>query len=149
MKTSIMFKDSAGNPTWLVPVANPNGVIKYVRCSGLVQSAIVEPVGEGRGEDREFRLKGDLPKLGWALLCDLFKEDNMSVAWDRYREWMRQSSMVTPGGEVKRWPEKYLPSGILERRNNTATHLAEPEEVSIPELDNRSTSRKAREKAGL
>lgn len=154
MEKWITVKDIGKQPTFIVPMVNPQGVIKDVRVSPWVTSSLVQ-VGKDRKDRLAMTLREGLTEEGWAFLADLFAEDGLSVAWERYREWMLSSQLagrsVASPGDVKPWPAKYLPSGVVDRRNGVAPHQIEAEEITIPELDNRPahTSKRKARAAGL
>lgn len=149
----VSYIDKAKHGVWIVPVCNPDGVVKYVRVTPQINSGIVDASftkDEMSPRMMNVRLRGGLEEKGWAFMADLFRDDNAMTAWDTFRNWIANGPMCKEGATAKPWPDKYLPSGVIDRRNGAATHQSEPDEIVIPEMEARaSTSRKAREKAGL
>ena len=131
-------------PIWLVPVVNPDGVIKYVRTNSHIQSALVtlsrrdnRKLEKGEVPDMDVTLRPGLEDKGWSLLADLFHQDNMDAAWAAFQKWMAAGPMAVEGGEVRPFPSKYLPSGVEKRKARSAAHQKAPMEITIPELDER------------
>lgn len=128
----------------LVPVVNPEGTIKFVRVNEFIQSALISvsrrdnhKLQKGEVPAMDVVLKPGLEDKGWALLADLFHQDNMAPAWAAFQRWMLDSPMGTIGGEVKPFPTKYLPSGVALRKKKAASHQSSPADIVIPELDER------------
>lgn len=152
MEKWITTKDTTGRSLWIVPVCNPSGVIKYVRVSPYITSGIVSAASEQEQGGRVvMSLRTGLAEKGWAFMSDLFMEDNGAKAWNAFRGWMEQTHMVGAESAVKPFPVKYLPSGVTDRRAGVAQHQGEPDEISIPELDDRPahTSKAKRRAAGF
>lgn len=145
MQKFVTYREENGStsapPTLVIPVVNPNGTIKYCRANRMAKSPIVEvhedEDDQGNVLRRSVHLRPGFADRGWSLLADDFRADNAERAWDKFREWMKRGPMCTPGGQVAPWPDKYLPSSVIERRSGKAGHLLPPEEIVIPELDER------------
>lgn len=147
----IVVREPAGltnRPILIVPVVNPEGSIKYVRVNEFIQSALVslsrrDGAAHERGElpPMDVALKPGLEDKGWALLADLFHQDNMDPAWAAFQKWMESGPMGTEGGEVRPFPAKYLPTGVDKRKSKAAAHQKAPAEIVIPELDERKAKR--------
>jgi hypothetical protein len=148
----ITISDVGKRPLYIAPVCNPSGVIKYVRLSLNITSAIIQAEYDEHERLRLVSLRSGLSDKGWSMLADLFHEDGLEPAWDAFRKWMLSTNMGTgEGNKVKPFPAKYLPQGILDRRAGVALHQAEPDEITIPELDSRPahTSKRKARAAGL
>jgi hypothetical protein len=146
----ITVPDIGKRPIYIVPVCNPSGVLKYVRVSPNITSALIQVMSEDNGH-LNMSLRTGLSEKGWALLADLFTEDGIEPAWEAFKKWMLGTHMAETQGKVKPFPSKYLPQGILDRRAGVALHQAEPDEITIPELDSRPahTSKRKARAAGL
>lgn len=155
----VVSSDPGERKLWIVPVVNPQGVIKYVRVSPHVQSGIVAGVYDERAMDPRLvavQLKPGFEDAGWAFLADLYADDNQFAAWAAFQKWMRSTPMFGANDATKPFPEKYLPSGVAERRAAAAARLAgmadgEPDDIVIPEMDERPvhTSKTKRRAAGM
>lgn len=126
--------DKAGVPAWIIPVVNPDGVVKYVRWSKFQGNAggVIEATARVNGQGREVRdpehaidvrVRGHLEPQGWALLADLFMADNAERAWVVFRNWMRESFVRKR--DVPPFPRERLPSGVRLRAERKAPHQAE------------------------
>ncbi|HEY0137468.1 MAG TPA: hypothetical protein VGB85_25465 [Nannocystis sp.] len=150
----VVSSDPGERKLWIVPVVNPQGSIKYVRVSPHVQSGIVAGIYDERAMDPRLatvQLKPGLSESGWAFLADLYAEDGLGAAWEAHRQWMRSGPMMGAASAVKPFPEKYLPSGVHDRRAGKADHQVEADEIVIPEMDNRPvhTSKAKKRAAGM
>lgn len=150
----VVSRDAGERKLWIVPVVNPQGSIKYARLSPHVQSGIVAGSYDERSMDPRLahvQLKPGLEDAGWAFLADLYADDGQVGAWTVYQDWMRSGPMFGANSAVKPFPEKYLPSGVTERRAGKADHQIEPDEITIPEMDEPrvSTSKAKRRAAGV
>lgn len=155
----ISYKDAAGRYMWIVPIVNPEGVIKYPRVSPVVQSAIVtckwhDPDGKAPAL-MAVQMQSGMDDRGWAFIADEFSAVDAVAAWTAFCEDMSEGPMCIEGSKRRPFPEKYLPQGIKDRRMGIADHQALPDEIVIPELDAReaaghaSTSKRKARAAGL
>lgn len=151
----VVASDPGERKLWIVPVTNPQGVIKYVRVSPHVQSGIVAGVYDERAMDPRLvavQLKAGLEDAGWAFLADLYAEDGQLVAWAAFQKWMRSTPMLGATEAPKPFPEKYLPSGVAERKAGKADHQLESDDIVIPEMDEprpAHSSKRQRRAAGM
>lgn len=151
----VVASDPGERKLWIVPVCNPQGTVKYVRVSPHIQSGIVTGVYDERAMDPRLvsvQLKPGLEDAGWAFLADLYGEDGQLTAWAAFQKWMRSGPMFGAAEAVKPFPEKYLPSGVAERRAGKSDHQIEADEIVIPEMDESRpvhTSRTKRRAAGV
>lgn len=151
----VVASDPGERKQWIVPVVNPQGVIKYVRVSPHVQSGIVAGVYDERAMDPRLvavQLKPGFEDAGWAFLADLYADGGQFAAWAAFQKWMRSTPMFGANDAAKPFPEKYLPSGVAERRAGKADHQVEPDDIVIPEMDDPRpvhTSKTKRRAAGM
>lgn len=146
--------DQSDRKVWIVPVINPQGVIKYPRVSPHIGASLFTVVYDERTMDirlADVSFKPGLEAQGWAFVADDFANHDMSAAWPAFQKWMRTTPMMGATEPVKPFPAKYMPPGCAERIEGCARHQVEEEEISIPELDGRPahTSTKKRRAAGV
>lgn len=129
-------------PIWLIPVVNPQGTIKYIRCNPYIQSSTVR-LESTDAKDAEglpvvsVQLKPGLEAEGWSFLRDLFHAEGPDGVrwWAAFQKWMKTGPMGTEGGQVKPWPDKYLPSGVKQRKEKAAALQTGPADIELDELD--------------
>ena len=132
-------EDPGKRTIWIVPVVNPQGTIKYIRASPSIQGQIVHAIFDETKQQPvlvDIGLQPGLADQGWVLLADLYRQESLMGAWDRFRQWMAQGPMVG-GGKVQPGPDKYLPRAVMARREGKAEHQGGPEEIVIPEMEPR------------
>lgn len=126
----IVVFDGNGQPTWIVPVVNPNGLVKHVRFNEHITSGIIEAMqrthkSTGKPiKDPEHRwevgLRLGLKDNGWELLADMFHAENADRKWSEYRRWMLAVDRDRlPAGP---FPRKHLPAGVHTREAKQAPH---------------------------
>lgn len=157
MKSWVETKGPHGVLQGVLPVCTPDGVIKYVRfgwglSSPLLKVEIEHDPETGVSMIIDARLKSALERVGWATMADLFRADEGEAGprWRAYLEWLKRTSMLGADPPTRRpFPEKYLPSGVGERRNG-AHRALDDEEIVIPESELVKTpSKQKARKAGL
>ena len=134
----IVTSDPGGRPVWVVPAVNPSGSIKYLRVATSICPAILVTTFDERHMNPrlvDVALKQTLVDEGWSLLADLYREDAMPAGWTAYQKWMKSGPMMGQGASTaKPFPEKYLPTGIAERKAGKAEHQFVDDEIVIPEM---------------
>jgi hypothetical protein len=126
----IVTYDDNQQPTWVVPVVNPNGVIKHVRINPFIQSGLISAeVRRVHGQevaDHEHRLEVGLRlglrEQGWELLADLFRAENAWRKWRAYHKWMVDGDRLKVA--VPPFPREHLPQGVTQRTSKQAKHQA-------------------------
>jgi len=147
--------DLSERKVWIVPVINPDGVIKYPRVSPLIGSSLIEAVYDDRDPMHprlhDVQLKPGLVNKGWVLVADDYCENNLAIGWFTFQKWMRTTPMMGATEAVKPFPTKYLPPGVAERIAGAGRHQFEEDEIVIPEMDDRPapTSKIKRTRAGM
>lgn len=149
------FSDAGKQAMHIVPVINPEGDIQYVRINPHLTSTIVSAIYEenqfGQVRLRGVELKMGLEGVGWRFVADDYAENDMSVVWPHFQEWMKSTPMMGAKVPPKPFPAKYAPPGCAERKAGLAHHQTEALEISIPEFDQRPahTSKAKRQRAGV
>lgn len=135
-------KGLTNQPIWLIPVVNPQGTIKYIRANAYIQSSIVRLEATSEKDSEGFpvmsvQLKPGLEAEGWSFLRDLFVAEGPEGKryWHAFQKWVKAGPMGTEGGQVKPWPDKYLPAGVKQRKERAAAQALEPAEIELDALD--------------
>ena len=102
------------------PVVTEKGLIKLIPVGAGINSAL------GIDDDGDVFVKPEYTKLGWVLLKDLYKSESKVKEWKLYKQYMqlRQKGMIPEGSDSDKvkephersFPDKYLPSEVLKRR---------------------------------
>lgn len=112
----------AGVPFQIVPVvapvsADPNssGKVRNLACGGGVSHSQIEAVRDEQGNVLGYELRPAYRRRGWAMLQDLYAEDEgeNGPGWQRYQRYLadiRRGDRIFPS-----FPPHLLPSGVQKR----------------------------------